>query len=53
MNEIRTDSKSRDYEPRDRAKAVYLTFLLYGVGVLLPFNVIMSCLDYYGDKVSV
>lgn len=33
--------------PVDKGKAVYLTFFLYGVGVLMPFNVIMSCLDFY------
>lgn len=53
VNEIRTDSKSRDFEPSDSCKAVLLTFFLYGIGVLLPFNVLMSCLDYYADKVSV
>ena len=51
-SELRTDSKSNIDAPKDRAKAVYLTFLLYGIGVLLPFNVLMSCLDYYAEVVS-
>ena len=42
-----------DIAPEDRGNAVYLTFLLYGIGVLLPFNVILACLDFYGDKVSI
>ena len=39
--------------PPDKGNAIYLTFLLYGIGVLLPFNVIMACLDYYAVVVSV
>ena len=39
--------------PEDKGNAIYLTFLLYGIGVLLPFNVILSCIDFYEDKVSV
>ena len=38
--------------PEDSHNAVYLTFVLYGIGVLMPFNVIMSCLDFYSDTVS-
>ena len=34
-------------EPKDKGHIVYLTFLLYGIGVLLPFSVIMSPLDWY------
>ena len=39
--------------PEDKGNAVWLIFLLYGIGVLLPFNVIMSCLDYYAEVVSI
>lgn len=35
--------------PVDKGNLVYLTFFLYGVGVLMPFNVIMACLDFYSD----
>ena len=38
--------------PTDKGNAVYLTFILYGIGVLLPFNVIMACLDFYFITVS-
>ena len=38
--------------PEDKGNAVYLTFILYGIGVLLPFNVIMACLDWYFSTVS-
>ena len=38
--------------PEDKGNAVYLTFILYGIGVLLPFNVIMACLDFYANTVS-
>ena len=39
--------------PVDKGNAIYLTCLLYGIGVLLPFNVIMACLDFYATTVSV
>ena len=42
-----------DAPPVDKGKAVYLTLLLYGIGILLPFSVIISCLDYYATTVSV
>ncbi len=38
--------------PIDKGGIVKLTFLFYGIGVLLPFNVIMACLDFYGVTVS-
>ena len=38
--------------PSDLCKAVYLMFFLYGIGILLPFNVILSCLDFYEIVVS-
>ena len=38
--------------PADKAKAVYFSFLLFGIGVLMPFNVIMACLDFYAKTVS-
>ena len=38
---------SADQILKDNYNFVYLTFLLYGVGVLQPFNVVMACLDFY------
>ena len=51
-SDIKTDninamSSSAKQAPNDKGYAVYLTFLLYGIGGLLPFNVIMACLDFY------
>ena len=51
-SDIKTDnitakSASAKQAPNDKGYAVYLTFLLYGIGGLLPFNVIMACLDFY------
>ena len=43
----RQSSGKDHFVPVDKANAVYFTFLLYGIGVLLPFNVIMACLDFY------
>ena len=42
-----THDSQTDGRPEDRGKAVRLTFLLYGIGVLLPFSVVLSCLDFY------
>ena len=33
--------------PVDKGNLVYLTFLLYGIGVILPITVVMACLDFY------
>ena len=38
--------------PCDKGHIVYLIQLLYGMAILLPFNVVMSCTDFYEDKVS-
>ena len=46
------DSEQGEEIPRDTGNLVYLTCLLYGIGVLTPFNVIMSCLDFYAITVS-
>ena len=45
-------AKESEVAPEDKGKVVYLTFVLWGIGVLLPFNVIMACLDYYALTVS-
>jgi hypothetical protein len=31
---------------------VYMIMLMYGIGVLLPWNVILSCLDFLIAEVS-
>jgi len=36
----------------DKGAIVYLIFVLYGIGLLLPWNVILSCLDFLIVKVS-
>ena len=38
--------------PSDKGHLVYLIQMLYGMAILLPFNVVMSCTDFYEDKVS-
>lgn len=37
--------------PSDRFNLVYFTFLLYGIGALLPLNIILGCLDFAEHKV--
>ena len=44
--------QQQQFTAQDKGNAVYLTFILYGIGVLLPFNVIMACLDFYFNTVS-
>ena len=39
-------------EPVDKYNTVYLIQLLYGMAILLPFNIIVSCTDFYDEKVS-
>ena len=48
MRSLSTDSLGVE----DKGNKVYTIFLLYGIGVLLPWNVILSCLDFLSDKVS-
>ena len=50
-----TDEKKGDRGsnvPCDKGHIVYLIQLLYGMAILLPFNVVMSCVDFYEDKVN-
>ncbi|VEN49147.1 unnamed protein product [Callosobruchus maculatus] len=40
-------------QPPDRHKLVYLTFLLHGIGVLMPWNMFITAMDYFiGYKLS-
>ena len=41
-----------DMEPNDAYNMVQLIYLLYGIGVLLPWNILLSCLDFLQEKVS-
>lgn len=37
--------------PEEGAGTCYFIFLMYGIGVLLPWNVILSCLDFLMEEV--
>jgi hypothetical protein len=39
-------------EPEDKGGFVYLLMLLFGRGALLPWNAILTALDFFGEKVS-
>ena len=39
-------------EPVDSYNVVYFIYLFYGIGVLLPWNVLLSCMDFLIGKVS-
>ena len=43
---------SASMQPNDAYSLVQLVYLLYGIGVLLPWNIILSCLDFLQEKVS-
>ena len=38
--------------PQESSGTCYVIFLLYGIGLLLPWNVILSCLDFLMHEVS-
>ena len=38
--------------PNDKLNQVYLIYLLYGIGTLLPWSTLTSCLDFFDMKVS-
>jgi len=37
----------QESHPEDKNNVVYLVFILYGAGVLTPWNVVASCFDYF------
>ena len=38
---------STDGAPVDKSKAVHLTFILWGMSVMLPRNAVMACFDFF------
>ena len=38
--------------PEDKGNAMYFVFLLYGFGILLPFNAVTTAFDFFIEKVS-
>lgn len=46
----RTDSMEST-APDDDKRTCWIIFLMYGIGVLYPWNVILSCLDFLMDEV--
>ena len=38
-------------EPVDHYNIVYLIFLLFGIGVLLPWNAVLTAMPYFQDQV--
>ena len=39
-------------EPEDKGGVAYLLMLLFGIGALLPWNAILTALDFFKEKVS-
>jgi len=38
--------------PKDHGHSVYMIQFLYGMAILLPFNIVIACLDFYQERVS-
>ena len=38
--------------PSDKNKIVFIIQFLYGIAILLPFNILVACLDFYEERVS-
>jgi hypothetical protein len=38
--------------PEDKGGIAYLLMVLFGIGALLPWNAILTALDFFGEKVS-
>jgi hypothetical protein len=36
--------------PSDKGNVVNIIFLLWGIGVLLPWNAVLTCFDFFGDE---
>ena len=43
----------QEMKPNDKCYLVYFIYLLYGVGMLLPWNILLSCMDFLEERVSV
>jgi equilibrative nucleoside transporter 1/2/3 len=37
-------------EPEDNGNVVYWIFLLWGIGILLPWNAVLTCFDFFSDE---
>jgi hypothetical protein len=38
-------------EPEDKGNVAYYLMMLFGVGALLPWNAILTALDFFSEKV--
>ncbi len=45
-NATNPKEKYNDEEPKDVGNVVYLTFLIWGIAVLMPWNSVSSCFDF-------
>jgi hypothetical protein len=39
-------------EPEDKGNVAYYFMLLFGIGALLPWNAILTALDFFSEKVK-
>ena len=42
----------QEMKPNDKCYLVYFIYLLYGIGMLLPWNILLSCMDFLEERVS-
>ena len=45
-------AKDSSRAPEDKNNMIYLIFHLYGVGILLPWNAVLTAFDFFEAKVS-
>lgn len=46
------DGEKKHFGPADKGNIVAIIFFIFGVGVLLAFNVCLNCLDFYEEKMK-
>lgn len=53
-NSLLTSNSSyqKEKEPEDKNNSAYYLMILFGVGALLPWNAILTALDFFNEKVS-
>ena len=49
MNQEQQDLRQA-MKPNDRCYIVYMIYLLYGIGILLPWNILTSCMDFLKER---
>ena len=49
---IAIQEKHEDYPPEDHNNIVYAIFLLFGIGILLPWNSVLTAMPFFNSSVN-